>query len=165
MNGFVKFFTTPSLVRTVVIIGIVVLIFLFIYWWRSGRKRRQQEEDFKEDYQTLTQDSNLKPTYLATNYQTFADKIYAAGCPGLFCYGTDEEAMYDVFREMKNDLDMLLLVKAFGLREERGGICIPIPGTGECAIPLGAWLLTELSADGIKEINDILKKNGLTFTF
>lgn len=165
MNGFVKFFTTPSLVRTIVIIAIVVLIFLIIYWWRSSRKRREQEEQFEEDYQTLSQGNGQKPTYLQTNYQEFANKIYAAGCSGLFCYGTDEEAMYDVFRQMKNDLDVLLLVKAFGLRQERGGICIPIPGTGECEIPLGQWLPTELSADGIKEINTILSKQGINYKF
>lgn len=151
--------------RTLIIIAIIVLVFLIIFWIRKAMKKSTLNANFNQDYQTLTQESGQKPTYLATNYQTFADKIYAAGCYGLFCYGTDEEAMYDVFRQMKNDLDVLLLVKAFGLREERGGICIPIPGTGECAIPLGEWLATELSADGIKEINDILKKNGLTFTF
>lgn len=165
MNAIAKFFTTPSFARTVVIVGIVVIIFILIYRWRGNSKRRQQDKQFEQDYNKLTTESNQQPTYLQTNYQEYADRIYAAGCEGLFCYGTNEEAIYEVFRKMQNALDVLLLVKAFGLREERGGVCIPIPGTGECDVPLSSWLQTELSADEFKEVNNILAQKGINYQF
>lgn len=165
MKGLATFFTTPSLARTLVIIAIIVLIFLIIYWWRSGRKKRQQEQQFNQDYQQLTQQSGQQPSYLSSNYTQLASKIYEAGCSGLFCYGTDEDAIYDVFNQMNNDLDVLLLTKAFGLREPRGGICIPIPGTGECAVALGPWLQTELSSGAFEDINNILASKNIQYIF
>lgn len=165
MKAIGKFFATPSFARTLVIIAGIVLLFLGIFWYRSYRKRRQQEKQFEDDYDQLVEGANQQPTFLKTNYQQFADKIYEAGCSGIFCYGTDEDAIYDVFRKMKNDLDVLLLVKAFGLREPRGGICIPIPGTGECEIALGPWLQGELGDDEFAEINKILTQNAITYKF
>jgi len=161
-----KFWNTLSpIARTLIIIAIIVLVFMIIYYIRKGLKKSQLNQDFNKDYQTLTEASNQKPTYLSSNYSEFADKIYEAGCSGLFCYGTDEQAMYDVFEKMQNDLDVLLLIKAFGLREPRGSICIPIPGTGSCDYPIGQWLQTELSADEFKEINNILTRKGIKFQF
>lgn len=162
IKGLISFFTTASLARTLVIIAIIALIFILLYWWRSGRKKRQQEEQFKNDFQQLTQGSNQQANYLSTNYTQFADKIYQAGCSGAFCYGTDEDAIYDVFNQMKNDLDVLLLVKAFGFREPRGEICIP--GT-DCDYSLGAWLQTELGKEDFDEINSILRSKNIQYQF
>lgn len=165
MKGIGLFFSTPSIARTVVIIATVVLVFLIMYWWRSSRKTAQANQQFNSDYQQLTQQAGQTPSYPATDYTQLADKIYAAGCLGLFCYGTDEQAIYDVFDKMKNDLDVLLLTKAFGLRQERGGICIPIPGTGSCEVSLAEWLQTELSSYNFKTINENLTKKGIKFQF
>ena len=161
LKGIMNFFTTPSFARNVVIIALVVLVFLIIYWVRSSRKRRKLEEQFKNDYNELTS-GGQKATYLETNYIQFADKIYEAGCSGVFCYGTDEDAIFDVFDKMQNELDVLLLVKAFGLREERGSICIP--GT-DCGLGLGAWLQTELGEDDFTEVNKILSQKGIKYQF
>ena len=168
MTAFGKFFGTSSWIRNLVIVAIVVLVGLLLYWWRSTRKTEEEKKllkQFNEDFITLTEQSGQEPTYLATNYSQFADKIYEAGCAGLFCYGTDEQAIYDVFDNMQNDLDVLLLVKAFGMRQPRGTICVPIPGTGECDYSLSQWLETELESDEFKNINDILSKKSITYRF
>lgn len=165
IKGIANFFSTPSRARTLVIIAFIILLLVLIYWWRASRKKRQQEKQFQNDYQTLTQGGGSgggqKPTYLSTNYTQYADRIYAAGCSGAFCYGTDEEAIYEVFNKMQNDLDVLLLTKAFGLREPRGEWCTPLDDN--CDYSLGEWLQTELDADEFKEINNILTKKGITY--
>lgn len=148
--------------RTIIIIAIIVLIALSIYWIRRGVKKSQQNQEFNKDYDILIQQGQ-KPTYLSTNYSTFADKIYEAGCESFFCSGTDEDSIYDVFDSMKNDVDVVLLQKAFGSREPRGGICVP--GLGSCDYPLGQWLQTELSTEEFQEINNILSKKGITYKF
>lgn len=165
MKAIGKFFATPSFARTLVIIAGIALLFLGIFWYRSYRKRKQQEQQFEDDYDNLVEGSNQKATYLKTNYQQFADKIYEAGCSGIFCYGTDEDAIYDIFQKMENELDVLLLVKAFGLRSPRGGVCIPIPGAMECEISLGPWLQGELEDDEFAEINKILTQKGIKYPF
>lgn len=154
-----------QLSRTLIIIAVIVLVFLTIYWVRNYLKNKKQNQAFDQDFNQLTGQGGQTPSYPKSDYITLADKIYAAGCPGLFCYGTDEQAIYDVFGQMNNDLDVLLLVKAFGLREPRGGVCIPIPGTGDCAVALGEWLPTELSADEIQNINNIFSKKGIKYKF
>lgn len=162
IKGLTNFFTTPSLARTLVIIAIIILVFLLISWYRSSRKRRQQEKQFNDDYKTLTQQGGQKASFLATNYTQFADRIYEAGCIGAFCYGTDEEAIFKVFEQMVNELDVLLLVKAFGLREERGTFCLP---GMDCGLGLGAWLQTELGEDDFTEINKILSQKEIKYQF
>lgn len=162
LKGFITFFTTPSLARTLVIIAIIVLVFLLISWYRSSRKRRAQEKQFNEDYDQLTKAGGQKASFLATNYTQFADKIYEAGCSGVFCYGTDEQAIFDVFDKMANELDVLLLVKSFGLREERGTICLP---GMDCGLGLGAWLQTELGEDDFIEVNRILSQKEIKYQF
>lgn len=151
--------------RTLIIIAVVVLVFLIIYWIRNASKKGAATQQFNKDYDILTTQSGQKATYLSTNYTQFADKIYEAACSGFLCYGTDEQAIYDVFDKMVNDLDVLLLIKAFGLRQPRGTVCIPIPGTGECDYPMAQWLQGELDSDEFKELNNILSKKGIKYQF
>ncbi|KKQ35806.1 MAG: hypothetical protein US53_C0070G0005 [Candidatus Woesebacteria bacterium GW2011_GWA1_37_7] len=166
-KGFFKYFAElPPLAKTIIVIAVILAIIILIVWIRSGikkaRKKAEAGQNFNADYGNAVAQGQ-KPTYPASNYQIFADKIYEAACSGIFCYGTDEETIQDVFKQMKNDVDILLLIKAFGLREERGTICIPFT---DCpGIALGQFLQTELSASEFQKINDILKTQGITFVF
>ena len=166
-KGFFKFFVElPPLAKTIITIAVILAIIVLVMWIRRGiikaRKKAEAEQNFNDDYGDAVAQGQ-KPTYPASNYQIFADKIYEAACSGVFCYGTDEETIKDVFKQMKNDVDILLLIKAFGLREERGTICIPFT---ECpGVALGQFLQTELNAAEFQEINDILKTQGIKFVF
>ena len=166
MNFFKYFQELPPLAKTIITIFIIVIIIVLVLWIRNIIKKASDKakinKDFKSDYDAFIAQGQ-KPTYPQTNYTLFADKIYEAGCANVFCYGTDEEAIYDVFKQMKNDVDVLLLIKAFGARMPRGSVCIPFtdcPGIG-----LGEWLQTELSSYNFSEINNILAKNSITFKF
>lgn len=168
-NGFFKYFQElPPLAKTIITITVIVAVIVIVFWIRSGIKKAgakaKANQNFNNDYGNAVAQGQ-KPTYPASNYQIFADKIYEAGCAGVFCYGTDEEAIFDVFKQMKNDVDVLLLIKAFGLREERGTICVPFLEENCSRMPLGQFLQTELSASNFSEINNILAKNSIVFKF
>lgn len=98
-----------------------------------------------------------KLSYPLTNYQNFADKIYQAGMNWSITEGfTDEEAMYDVFRQMKNDLDIVQLFKAFGMRRAEFSFQ---------DVNLGGFLQSELDPDEIQVVNKILTSKGIKYRF
>ncbi|NDA64675.1 MAG: hypothetical protein EBX50_21990, partial [Chitinophagia bacterium] len=68
----------------------------------------------KKDIAKLQQ-AGQTPTYLDSNYSNFADAIYAARS-GNKLFGTDENAIYSIFKQMKNDADIVKLSQAFGTR-------------------------------------------------
>ena len=94
-----------------------------------------------------------KPTYGPTQYQLFADKIYAAG---VTWFGTDENAIYGVFNQLYNDLDVLELIKAFGTRRLE---FTSVFGN------LQQFLASEMGAKEITQINTILMAKGIKYRF
>jgi hypothetical protein len=68
----------------------------------------------------LKANKNLPPSeqklasYTPTQMKSFANKLFKA-MDGM---GTDEDAVTDVFKAMNNDLDLLLLIEAFGVKDD-----------------------------------------------
>lgn len=96
-----------------------------------------------------------KLTYLDTQYNQLADMIEQATDTA----GTDENTIYGVFQKMKNNADVLQLIKAYGKRYNFW-----------FGIPLGKFdltqiLVSELSRNERRKVNDILAKKGITITF
>lgn len=88
-------------------------------------------------------------SYPDSNYVLLANKLFTA----MYGYGTDEEAIYSVFRLMKNDLDVAKLIKAFGVRKSESSWAMPFNMAGEG--DLAEWLGAELDKDEIKIVNGI----------
>lgn len=153
----------PAWARAIVIIAIILLIIVIIMSINNAIKKARARKVFEQDYNKYCKQGGQ--SFPQDTYLNLAGKIYEAGCSGLFCIGTDEDAIYDVFRQMKTDCDVILLSRAFAKREQRGGICISdLWGTG-CGVELGIWLQTELSSGAFEEINNILQQKGLTSRF
>lgn len=93
------------------------------------------------------------PSYSSATYSQLADKIYAAV---MYTWGTDEQAIYDVFNQMKTNLDVALLIKAFGKRRLEFS-------TQE--MELGGHLSNDLDSSEISKLNDILSSKGITYRF
>ena len=87
-------------------------------------------------------DVTLTPSELSN----MADRLHAA-MAGL---GTDEEAVYAVFRQLRTRSDLMALVKAFGIRK------------GES---LSQWLTGDLSRKEIEKVNAILVNNRINYSF
>jgi hypothetical protein len=92
-------------------------------------------------------------SYPSATYSQLADKIYAAV---MYTWGTDEQAIYDVFSQMKNNLDIAMLIKAFGKRR--------LEFSTQDA-ELGAHLGNDLDSSEITKINNILSSKGITYRF
>lgn len=169
-NGLYKYYVgLPPLARGIILVGILLLIIILIFWiyqtWKHSRDKAERDQEFIEDYKNYCKSSAGSQSYPATSYLQMADKIYEAGCSGAFCYGTDEEAIVGVFRELKTTCDAILLVQAFGKRFPRGQVCVtPWTGCEEDKLELSGWLKSELGEDWFKEINGVLREKGINFS-
>ncbi len=90
-------------------------------------------------------------SYDLSQYKVLADRILEA----VEGYGSDEEAIYTVFRKMRTTSDVLQLSKSFG---SRGAWY-----SGKSS--LAAWLAGDLNNAEIAEVNKILASNFIAFQF
>jgi hypothetical protein len=108
-----------------------------------------------EDIKTLNK-QGIKPTYYASQYVQFADKLYNAMITSNPFDGTDEDAIYSVMRLMKNDVDINMLVKSFGTRRME----FSLKGGG-----LAAFLQDDLDKKEMAIVNKILSDNNINYKF
>jgi hypothetical protein len=108
-----------------------------------------------EDIKTLNK-QGIKPTYYASQYVVFADKLYNAMITSNPFDGTDEDAIYSVMRLMKNDVDINMLVKSFDTRRME----FSLKGGG-----LAAFLQDDLDKKEMAIVNKILSDNNINYKF
>jgi hypothetical protein len=93
----------------------------------------------------------IKPSYTGTQYGIFADALYVAMVDYWYYWGTDEDAIKNIMRQMKNDADVLKLNQTFGTRD---------------GYTLSQWLRSELEDEDLATyVNNPLASNGITFRF
>jgi hypothetical protein len=100
----------------------------------------------------------IRPSFPDSQYQAFSNKIVAAAND---C-GTDEDAIYTVFKALKNEADLQKLIASFGIRKYKGCFSSYF-GFEERS--LGGLLTYELSDSEIKELNKILASKKINFSF
>ena len=113
------------------------------------------EKSTTDDIKELNK-KGVKPTYYASQYVQFADTLYNAMITSNPFQGTDEEAIYSVMRSMKNDVDINMLVKAFGTRRME----FSLKGGG-----LAAFLQDDLDTKEMATVNKILSNNKINYRF
>lgn len=121
----------------------------------GGTPESKLPSNLNQDLATAAKKSPL--SYPLSQYDIWANQLKQA----MFDWGTNEEAIFSVFSKMKNDADVLQLIKSFGVWkiEARYGIPLPFETTGTAT--LGEALIDELSSSDIGIINKTLasKKN------
>ena len=129
----------------IVVIAVVAIIALLLLKGGFDKikdfvndKRIARELDNKIDKKNLS--------YTDDQYESYCKKLVSA-MDGI---GTDDDAVYDVFRAMKTRSDVLNLIKVFGSRD------------GET---LQEWLYGDLSSGEIQEVNKILKGLNIEYSF
>jgi hypothetical protein len=109
---------------------------------RAADEKKQLEKELKKD--TI----KVNPSYPLSQYTGFADAIY----DGVrYCVGDDYDAVENTLKKMKNDLDVVQLIKNYGSRQR---YCFGIPaGDAQTLFPT---VVAELGADSsrIKKINN-----------
>lgn len=97
------------------------------------------------------QTQQIKPSYTTTQYGIFADGLYAAMVDYWYYWGTDEDAIKAIMRQMLNDADVLKLNQTFGTRD---------------GYTLAQWFRSELETEDLATyVNNPLASNGVTFRF
>jgi hypothetical protein len=96
-------------------------------------------------------DSN-QLTYELNQYEIYSQRIYDI-TSGVFNHNTE---LYGVFAKMRNDSDLLQLIKTFGSRGSfwTGGKCT-----------LVEWVTSDLNDVDLKELNNILAQNNIKYQF
>ena len=144
----------------IVVVGGVAFLGYKLYKGISGAVNISEPEKallaVNNDIKTLSKTE--KASYNGSQYRAFADSLYEA----MSGMGTDEEEVFSVFRQMKNTLDVLLLTKAFDVRDytdDKFFIFNIKP------MNLNQWLSAELSTSNKAELNKILSSKGIKYTF
>ena len=164
----------PDWAKGAVAVGGLLIVGIFGYKIYQDVKRKR---DLKEANQAADEaDSELnklsnqgvKPTISTSQATTLAQSLVQAmnGC------GTDEKKMYGVFEQLKNDADVYLLIKQFGVR-----YYTPCPATNPVSYAkylyndksfggdIGTWMGYDLTGTEIQKINGILAKKKILFRF
>ena len=85
-------------------------------------------------------------SYPLSVYDTYAQDLYGA----MYRFGTEEDTIFRIMGYMKNDADVLQLIKSYGVRPAGGGQVFVGNAT------LGEWFDDELDKTDIGIINKIL---------
>lgn len=165
-NGFFKYFAElPPLAKTIITIFIILLAIILFIWGRKLIKQWNREKGYREEIKDVTTSINnlisqgIKQSYTSGQYATWANQFQEAfdGC------GTSNDVWRDVFSKMKNELDVLLLIDAYGTRTFDE--CDWEFNFGDFTGTLGMSLVHELSSSEKAELNKLLTDKGINYTF
>jgi hypothetical protein len=151
MKEFIK--DIPGWAKGVAIIVVIGIIAFVVYkFYKDFKPRTQEQKDLEKDQDTFV-NQGQKPSFPRSQYKAFADTIQQEN----LSWDTDEEKIYGIFKQMKNDLDITLLVEAFGERRPQFTV-----NTGMALAP---FLNEDLSKSEMQKINNILISKNIKFRF
>jgi hypothetical protein len=138
-------------------IGALVGTFFGVKKVIKRRKEKKAENDYiaqVKNEQEAFEQSGEKLTYPPSNYKQFADQLQEA----MQYTGTYFGVIYGIMRQMRNNLDVIQLVKAFGTR--------PIYFWGfTYNFTLPEALRDELSETDINKINNLFRAKKIKYRF
>lgn len=150
----IKKYKTPLIVTGVAIVGYT---FYKVYRKRNptdASALAQDEKDAKLKGQALS--------YTLSSYQGAADTIFNAWFQRFNpLHPVDETIVLSVMSKMKNDLDVLQLIRAFGKR--RAPVNFLSLLTPNVSLP--EWINIGLTEPQIAAINTVLNKKGISYQF
>lgn len=151
----------------------VVFVLYKIYRWFERKAQAGKYNAAVNESQTALNQlaqQGVTPTYGKAQYTSYADSLQGAfqGCGGAISANSFWNTVEPVFKAMKNDADVYALIAAYGVRVIDA--CGYWQGDFEGNLP--ATLSEKFSGwEGafnnysIEDINNILKKNGIVFSF
>ena len=127
---------------------LILLVVLAVVILRYGEKiySRIRERIKNNDLNKRIDKSNL--SYGESQYKVYAQKLLDA----MDCWGTDEDAIYEVFKKMNNIDDILQLQIAFSDVEDENST-------------LSEWLHDDLSSSEMKQLNAIIAERSIEYSF
>ncbi|HON92808.1 MAG TPA: hypothetical protein PKZ07_14670 [Sedimentisphaerales bacterium] len=125
--------------------------------WSMVKRRRDQEKNrallsqVRKDLAALSK-KGIEPGYSQGQYKIWADSLQEC----FQGWGTCNNYL-DIFKMIRNDADLLLLIDAYGIRKVSGGKLNPVDQEGT----LPQAMVDELDANEIFVVNQVLAKNGV----
>lgn len=141
--------------KRAIVIGcflLAAIILLVIFWdklkslWASFRTN-QANNSMLKDYEEETGETT---TLTKAAYYQLANQLYNAFNQHIFGWGTDEDAIFNVFNQLNNTSDLLKLISEFGTRDGKD---------------LPAYMRSELSKREINQVNTILNNKRIQYAF
>ena len=142
-----------------ILTGVALAGYLGYKWYR---KRNPTDESSMSADEKAAKAKGQALSYTLTSYQGLANTIYNAWFQRFNPFNAvDETIVLSVMDKMKNDLDVLQLIRAFGKRRSPVNFAsLLVPD-----VTLPEWLSIGLEANEIKAVNDVLGKKGISFKF
>lgn len=119
-------------------------------------KANKEGKEAKDELKNLANEG-VNPTINDAQVQSMSNALVSAfeGC------GTDEDAVYNVMDQLKNDADVYKLTQGYGTRKyDACG-----PWTGDTEKTLGGAISDELDAFEKKRINMMFSSKGIKYQF
>ena len=122
-------------------------------------KMQKEGKDAGNQVQLLAK-AGIKPTITKAQAESFSNSLVQAfsNC------GTDEDAVYAIMRQLKNEADVYLLIATYGVRHYSGCGWWNVFSSGQ-TVSLSAAISDELDVLEKTNVNSILNKNGIKFQF
>ena len=122
-------------------------------------KKREESEKKQVETELETEQKKQKPSYPPSTYSGWSAAIATA----VFGGGTDEAAIYDIFRKLKNNTDYLMLVKAWGSPKRQVYPDWFVFYSTGFKMTLPEVLRYDMDSSEIRKINDILASKGIKY--
>jgi hypothetical protein len=153
-TGIVKKYKVPLIITGVALAGYL--------GYKYYRKKNPTDESSLTADEKAAKAKGQALSYTLTSYQGLANTIYNAWFQRYNPFNAvDETIVLSVFNKMKNDLDVLQLIRAFGKRRSPVNfLSLLVPD-----VTLPEWLSIGLEPKELKAINDVLAKKGISFQF
>ena len=141
------------------IIAAIVAIVVVRKIWRKVRESIERKRLVDKMNQDIIND---ELSFTNAQYLQFAQSVYEAlndKTSGF--WGVDQKKIYEVYRQMKTASDILKLHDAFGTREIDTAWTLGADGS----YTLSAALPKLLTKSQLREVNSILRENGVNFSY
>lgn len=160
----------PDAVKIIAVAGIALLG----YSLYRNYKKKQDEKEANQAAELAAAElaqlaaQGIHPTLPLSQFESISQTIIEAinGC------GTDEQAIFNAFSQLRNEADIRQLITTFGVRYARPcaatdpiSYSIWLANDEAFGGPLSTLLRYDLSDSDIGEINSILRGKGITYQF
>lgn len=151
----------PGLAKLIIVAGAAYAIYKLAKApakIKQGSGSRSEERAVNQEFDQLNSNPNTKATLTKSQMDQYANQLFQA----MDGYGTTEETILSVFKKVKNDADVLGIVKSYGIREVSSGRFNPEPNLKGT---LAEALTSELSSSWLETINKTLKAKKIKYNF
>ncbi len=136
-----------DIVKYASIIAVIIFLIILFYYGKNYLKRKKEKEEVQEQMEKIKneiQDENL--TLELSRYSVLAGNLKSA----LSGWGEDEDAVYDVFKELNSDDDVKKVMYEYGVYKE---------------MTLTQWITEYFNKDERDVLNSILAQKGISYRF